>query len=102
MAASTTTFEERIARIHQRAAQGTNTGFVQPGVADELTSSRAAKKAAKRARKKQKKRGGYLVSILGGLATSVAIVGVCAVVLMSGTDGGSFEDIAAILLLPSQ
>ena len=99
MAASTTTFEERIARIHQRAAQGTNTGFVQPGVADEIKPSRAAKKLAKSRRKKS---GSYLVSILGGLATSVAIVGICAVVLMSGSEGGSFEDIAAAFLLPSQ
>lgn len=100
MAASTTTFEERIARIHQRAAEGSNTGFVQPGVADEPISPRAARKAAQQ--KPKKRRGGYIVSIMGGLATSVAIVGIGTVVLMSGTDGGSFEDIAATLLLPPQ
>ncbi len=99
MAASTTTFEERVARIHKRAAQGTNTGFVQPGVADELSARRKPKKVA---RNKPKRRGSYLVSILGGLATSVAIVGFGAMVLMSGTDGSSFEAIAAAILLPQQ
>ena len=99
MPASTTTFEERIARIHQRAAQGDMVGFVQPGVAEEAITPRAAKKLVKQ---QSKRRGGYVASILGGLVTSFAIVGIGTVVLMGGVGEDSFEAFAASILLSSE
>ncbi|WP_050929991.1 hypothetical protein [Aestuariivita boseongensis] len=99
MAISSTTFEERIARIHQRAAQGDNVGFVTPGVAEEPISPRAAKKLAKA---QSKSRGSYAMSILGGLATSFAIVGIGAVVLLNDANAGGLEELAAAFLPSSK
>lgn len=99
MAVSTTTFEERIARIQKRAAKGDNVGFVQPGVAEEPITPRAAKTLSKRS---QRSRGGYLASVLGGLFTSAVIVGVGAVVLLAGTDTGEYEQITAALFQLSE
>ncbi|MFY9209592.1 MAG: hypothetical protein WAO69_00540 [Aestuariivita sp.] len=97
MAASTTSFEQRIARIQARAETGQNDGFVAPGVAEDGFN----RKATKAYRPKQKgSRSGYMVSVLGGLLTSFVVVGLGMVVLTSG--GGSFEDVASALLLGSQ
>ncbi len=97
MAASTTTFEERIARIHARAARSENTGYVKPGTAEEPIDPRANKA---RRQKGKTTRGGYIISVLGGVFTSVAVVAIGAVVLFNSAEGGSFEDIAASILFP--
>lgn len=99
MAASTTTFEQRISRIHERAARGQNDGFVTPGVVDE--NARNPHKNAKRYAKKAS-RGGYIASALGGLFLSFAIVGLGTVFLMSDMGAGTFDALASSMLSLNQ
>ena len=99
MAVSTTTFEQRISRIQQRAAQGQADGFVTPGVVD--AGVRNPHKNAKRYAKKSK-RGGYIASALGGLLLSFVIVGAGTVFLMSDAGAGTFEALASSVLSASQ
>ena len=93
-----TTFNDRIARIEARANKGQNTGFVTPGVVDETSG----KSAQSKTRRPRTRRSGYLVSVLGGLFASFAVVGIGLVFLMSSADGNSFEEIAASILLSDE
>ena len=99
MAVSTTTFEQRISRIQQRAAQGQNDGYVMPGVVDG--TKRNPHKNAKR-RAKRGSRGGYIVSALGGLMLSFVIVGAGTVFLMSDLGEGTFDVLASSVLSINQ
>lgn len=89
MAASTTTFEERISRIQARAAAGTNDGVVAPGVAPA--------KPTRAPQRKTSTRGRYILSALGGLFASLLLVGIATAFLMSDMGAGTFEMVANTL-----
>lgn len=90
MAVSTTTFEERISRIQERAATGENHGFVEPGTATDAP--------AKPKRKKRKARSGYLMSALGGLMMSFVIVGAGTAFMLTDLGAKTFETFAGSML----
>ncbi len=91
---STTTFAERIARIETRAATGTATGFVTPGVVDETTPDRGK---APKMRKRRKSGGSYLGSVLGGVFASVTVLALGAAFVMADVDTAGLGDFASVL-----